>query len=174
MVPVNERETTGPDRVLSGARLGLNGLLSAVVLMAEWRLRETPNIPVPYVYPVDLRYVLSPPVSATACTNPVGMATYLAEIDHKHRCCRSRPRHRRDFPEGPVRRGDSAVVPSLQPAVRRQSARFARRRHVHRQRSWFHRSVRPPIWRITGSHGEFTSASAQESISTPARYSPIS
>ena len=34
----------------------------------------------PYVYPVDLRYVLSPPVSATACTNPVGVATYLAEI----------------------------------------------------------------------------------------------
>ena len=60
----------------------MNGLLSAVVLMAEWQLRGTPNIPVPYIYPVDLRYLLSPPVSATACTNPVGVATYLAEIDH--------------------------------------------------------------------------------------------
>ena len=63
-------------------RLGLNGLLSAAVLLAEWQLRDTPNIPVPYIYPVDLRYILSPPVSATACTNPLGVATYLAEIDH--------------------------------------------------------------------------------------------
>jgi hypothetical protein len=49
--------------------------------LAEWQIRGTPSIPVPYVYPVDLRYVLSPPLSATACTNPVGVATYLAEID---------------------------------------------------------------------------------------------
>lgn len=61
-------------------KLGLNSLLSAVVLMAEWTVRDTPNIPVPYVYPVDLRYLLSPPVSATGCTNPVGIATYLADI----------------------------------------------------------------------------------------------
>ncbi|WP_137149080.1 phthiocerol/phthiodiolone dimycocerosyl transferase [Mycolicibacterium sp. CR10] len=61
-------------------KLGLNSLLSAAVLMAEWKLRDTPNVPVPYVYPVDLRYLLSPPVSATECTNPVGIATYLAEI----------------------------------------------------------------------------------------------
>jgi len=61
-------------------KLGLNSLLSAVVLTAEWKVRGTPNIPVPYVYPVDLRYLLSPPVSATGCTNPVGIATYLADI----------------------------------------------------------------------------------------------
>ncbi|MFM9034241.1 MAG: phthiocerol/phthiodiolone dimycocerosyl transferase family protein [Mycobacterium sp.] len=61
-------------------KLGLNSLLSAVILTAEWQVRETPNIPVPYVYPVDLRYVLSPPVSATESTNPVGIATYLAQI----------------------------------------------------------------------------------------------
>lgn len=61
-------------------KLGLNALLSAVILTAEWQVRKTPNIPVPYVYPVDLRYLLSPPVSATECTNPVGIATYLAEI----------------------------------------------------------------------------------------------
>ena len=62
-------------------RVSLNGVLSAVILLAEWQLRGKQNIPVPYVYPVDLRYVLSPPVTATACTNPVGVATYLAEID---------------------------------------------------------------------------------------------
>lgn len=64
-------------------KVGLNGLLSAVILLAEWQLRGTPNIPIPYIYPVDLRYVLTPPVSATACTNPIGVGTYLAEIDHK-------------------------------------------------------------------------------------------
>jgi hypothetical protein len=62
-------------------KVSLNGVLSAVILIAEWKLRGSHNIPVPYIYPVDLRYVLSPPVTATACTNPVGVATYLAEID---------------------------------------------------------------------------------------------
>jgi hypothetical protein len=80
---LSERETN--DLVAFGRahRLGLNAVLSAVLLMAEWRLRGSSNIPVPYIYPVDLRYVLSPPVSATGCTNPVGLATYLAEIDDK-------------------------------------------------------------------------------------------
>ena len=63
-------------------RIRYNAVLSAAILLAEWRLRDTPNIPVPYIYPVDLRYILSPPLSATACTNPLGVATYLAEIDH--------------------------------------------------------------------------------------------
>ncbi len=62
-------------------RIGLNGLVSAVILLAEWELRGRTNIPLPYVYPVNLRYILSPPVSATGSTNPVGVATYLAEID---------------------------------------------------------------------------------------------
>lgn len=78
---LSEKDTESLIALCRTHKLGLNGLLSAAVLMAEWRLRETPNIPVPYVYPVDLRYVLSPPVAATACTNPVGIATYLAEID---------------------------------------------------------------------------------------------
>jgi hypothetical protein len=80
---LSERETN--DLVAFGRanRLGLNAVLSAVLLMAEWQLRGRSNIPVPYIYPVDLRYVLSPPVSATGCTNPVGLATYLAEIDRK-------------------------------------------------------------------------------------------
>jgi phenolphthiocerol/phthiocerol/phthiodiolone dimycocerosyl transferase len=63
-------------------RIRSNAVLSAAILLAEWRLRDTPNIPVPYIYPVDLRYILSPPLSATAYTNPLGVATYLAEIDH--------------------------------------------------------------------------------------------
>lgn len=65
--------------------LTLHAVLSAAVLMAEWELRGRRNIPIPYLYTVDLRYFLSPPVSATGCTNPVGLATYLAEIDPKTR-----------------------------------------------------------------------------------------
>ncbi|SRX95456.1 hypothetical protein MSP7336_03725 [Mycobacterium shimoidei] len=64
-------------------KVGLTALLAAVLVMAEWQIRGTPNIPVPLIYTVDLRYFLSPPVSATGCTNPVGLATYLAEIDRK-------------------------------------------------------------------------------------------
>ncbi|CAN5734466.1 phthiocerol/phthiodiolone dimycocerosyl transferase [soil metagenome] len=62
-------------------RVSLNALLAAAILMAEWRLRGTPHIPIPYVYPVDLRYFLTPPVGATESTNPLGMATFLAELN---------------------------------------------------------------------------------------------
>lgn len=79
---LSEEDTENIVAFCRANKLGLNSLLSAAVLMAEWQLRATPNIPVPYVYPVDLRYLLSPPVSATECTNPVGIATYLAEIEH--------------------------------------------------------------------------------------------
>jgi phenolphthiocerol/phthiocerol/phthiodiolone dimycocerosyl transferase len=78
---LSEQETENIIAFCRAFKLGLNSLLSAAVLMAEWQLRKTPNIPVPYVYPVDLRYLLSPPVSATEATNPVGIATYLAEIE---------------------------------------------------------------------------------------------
>ena len=79
---LSERETHDVVAFCRAHQLGFNGVLSAIVLLAEWQLRGATNIPVPYIYPVDLRYVLSPPVSATGCTNPVGLATYLAEIDH--------------------------------------------------------------------------------------------
>jgi phenolphthiocerol/phthiocerol/phthiodiolone dimycocerosyl transferase len=79
---LSERETQDLIAFGRANKVGLNGLLSGVLLLAEWQLRGKTNIPLPYVYPVDLRYVLSPPLSATACTNPLGIATYLAEIDH--------------------------------------------------------------------------------------------
>lgn len=77
---LTESET---DNVVAFGRahdLSLHAVLSAAVLIAEWQLRGKLSIPVPYVYTVDLRYFLSPPVSATGCTNPIGLATYLAEI----------------------------------------------------------------------------------------------
>lgn len=76
------RQQTQDLRDLSVAqRVSLNALVASAILLAEWRLRGTPHIPIPYVYPVDLRYFLTPPVGATEATNPLGMATYLAEID---------------------------------------------------------------------------------------------
>lgn len=61
-------------------QLSLNSVVAAAILLAEWELRNTPHIPIPYIYPVDLRYLLSPPVSLTGSTLPLGVATYLAEI----------------------------------------------------------------------------------------------
>ena len=80
---LSERDTDSIVALCRAHGLGLTAVLSAVVLLAEWQLRGRFNIPVPLIYTVDLRYFLSPPVSATGCTNPVGLATYLAEIDHK-------------------------------------------------------------------------------------------
>lgn len=61
-------------------RLFVNNLVSAAILLAEWQVRETPHIPIPYVYNVNLRPLLEPPVSPTACTLALGVATYLAQI----------------------------------------------------------------------------------------------
>jgi hypothetical protein len=61
-------------------RLFVNNLVSAAILLAEWRIRETPHIPIPYVYNVNLRPLLQPPVTATACTLALGVATYLAQL----------------------------------------------------------------------------------------------
>ncbi|MGE2717240.1 phthiocerol/phthiodiolone dimycocerosyl transferase family protein [Mycolicibacterium litorale] len=80
---LSERETRELISFCRTHRLRTNAVLSAAILLAEWQVRETPHIPVPYIYPVDLRYFLSPPLAATACTNPLGVATYLAEIDRK-------------------------------------------------------------------------------------------
>ena len=80
---LSERQTHDIVELCRAHGLGLHAVLSAVILIAEWQLRGRLNIPVPFIYTVDLRYFLSPPVSATGCTNPVGLGTYLAEIDHK-------------------------------------------------------------------------------------------
>ncbi|TFV58085.1 acyltransferase [Mycobacterium sp. PS03-16] len=61
-------------------RLFVNNLVSAAILLAEWQVRQTPHIPIPYVYNVNLRALVEPPVSATGCTLAIGVATYLAHI----------------------------------------------------------------------------------------------
>lgn len=61
-------------------RLFVNSLVSAAILLAEWRLRDTPYIPVPYLCPVNLRGLVEPPVTPTGCTLALGVSTYLAQI----------------------------------------------------------------------------------------------
>lgn len=73
-------ETTALVEFGRANRLFLNNLVSAAVLIAEWQIRETPHIPIPYLYPVNLRPLLNPPVSATGATNALGLAAYLAQI----------------------------------------------------------------------------------------------
>ena len=77
---LTERETTALVEFGQAHRLFLNSLLSAAILLAEWQLRNNPDIPIPYVYVVDLRSLLEPPVPPMGATNPLGMATYLAAI----------------------------------------------------------------------------------------------
>lgn len=61
-------------------RLFVNSLVSAAILLAEWRVRETPHIPIPYLSPVNLRPLLEPPVPPMGATLALGVATYLAQI----------------------------------------------------------------------------------------------
>jgi phenolphthiocerol/phthiocerol/phthiodiolone dimycocerosyl transferase len=75
-----EQETADLVELGRDNQLSLNSLVAAALLLAEWELRNTPHIPIPYFYPVDLRYHLTPPVGATEGTMPLGLASYLAEI----------------------------------------------------------------------------------------------
>src|ERR1700712_685065 len=61
---LTEDETNALGEFGRANRLFLNPLTSAAVLLAEWQLRDTPDIPIPYVYVVDLRTLLDPPVDA--------------------------------------------------------------------------------------------------------------
>lgn len=79
-VQLSEQETADLADLGRENRVSVSHVVAAAILMTEWQFRDTPHIPIPYVYPVDLRYLLSPPVRPTEATNLVGVATYLAEI----------------------------------------------------------------------------------------------
>jgi phenolphthiocerol/phthiocerol/phthiodiolone dimycocerosyl transferase len=79
-IRLTEQETSDLAEFGLSNQLSLNSLVAAAILLAEWELRNTPHVPIPYLYPVDLRYLLSPPVSEMGGTIPTGAATYLAEI----------------------------------------------------------------------------------------------
>jgi phenolphthiocerol/phthiocerol/phthiodiolone dimycocerosyl transferase len=79
-IRLTEQETSDLVEFGLANQLSLNSLVAAAILLTEWGLRNTPHVPIPYLYPVDLRYLLSPPVSATGGTLPTGAAMYLAEI----------------------------------------------------------------------------------------------
>ena len=77
---LSRQETQDLTGICADQRVSVNALVAAAILMAEWTIRQTPHLPIPYIYPVDLRFFLTPPVGATEATNPVGMAMYLAQI----------------------------------------------------------------------------------------------
>jgi hypothetical protein len=79
-IRLSEQETSDLVEFGLANQLSLNSVVAAAILLTEWELRNTPHLPIPYVYPVDVRYLLTPPVSATGSTLPLGMASYLAEI----------------------------------------------------------------------------------------------
>lgn len=78
---LSQQETRDLFAICADRRISINALTAAAILMAEWLIRDTPSLPIPYIYPVDLRFFLTPPVGSTEATNPVGMAMYLAEIN---------------------------------------------------------------------------------------------
>jgi hypothetical protein len=77
---LTKRETTALVQFGRKNRLFVNSLVSGAILLAEWHLRETPHIPIPYLCPVNLRGLLEPPVTPTGSTLALGVATYLARI----------------------------------------------------------------------------------------------
>ena len=80
---ISEQHTDSIVALCRAEGIGLTAVISAILLLAEWRIRGSANIPIPLIYTVDLRYFLTPPVSATGCTNPVGLTTYLGEVDRR-------------------------------------------------------------------------------------------
>lgn len=80
---LSEQHTDSIVALCRAQGIGLTAMLAAILLMAEWRIRGSANIPIPLIYTVDLRYFLSPPVSATGCTNPVALTTFLADVDRR-------------------------------------------------------------------------------------------
>jgi hypothetical protein len=58
--------------------LTINGLVSAAILRAEAEVRNVPVEGVPYLYFVDLRKRLTPPVAGTAGTNVLSYASFTA------------------------------------------------------------------------------------------------
>ncbi|KUI39127.1 acyltransferase [Mycobacterium sp. GA-2829] len=79
-VRLSKAETSALVKYGRRNRLFVNNLVSAAILLAEWQVRTTPHIPIPYVYNVNLRALVEPPVGATECTLAIGVATYLAHI----------------------------------------------------------------------------------------------
>ncbi|CAM4396771.1 Phthiocerol/phthiodiolone dimycocerosyl transferase [Mycobacterium basiliense] len=79
-IRLTEQETADVVEFSRENRLSVNTVVAAAILLTEWQVRQTPHVPIPYAYPVDLRYFLNPPVRPTESTNLVGVATYLAEI----------------------------------------------------------------------------------------------
>ena len=130
----SEEETSDLVEFGLANQLSLNSVVAAAILLTEWELRNTPHLPIPYVYPVDVRYLLTPPVSATGSTLPLGLASYLAEIGPDTELVDVARGIVDAFRCRPGRWPDSTVHAAFQPAIRRRPARASAVRDVHRRR----------------------------------------
>jgi hypothetical protein len=73
---LSESQTHAIVELCRAEKLGLHSVLSAAILIAEWQVRGRVNIPVPFIYTVDLRYFLSPP--AIQLRRPKGSVMHVA------------------------------------------------------------------------------------------------
>ena len=102
-VRLTEQETADLVQFGRENRVSVNTVVAAAILLTEWRFRETPHVPIPYCYPVDLRYVLNPPVSPTESTNLVGVARRQPAPARRPRQQRTSPATRRTKPSPPFK-----------------------------------------------------------------------
>ena len=168
----SEEETSDLVEFGLANQLSLNSVVAAAILLTEWELRNTPHLPIPYVYPVDVRYLLTPPVSATGSTLPLGMASYLAEIgpdtelvDVAHGIVDA---FRADLAEGLIQQSLAA----FQPAIRRRPARASAVRDVHRRRFDPRGAHSRATWKYWTFKANCTSPPAPPSTSTAAGILP--
>ncbi|QIS16761.1 phthiocerol/phthiodiolone dimycocerosyl transferase family protein [Nocardia arthritidis] len=82
-IPVTSRclltvaETAALVEVGHRAEVTLHGLVSAAILLTEAEIRDLPISQLFYLYSVDLRTRLTPPIGPAEGTNVLGLATYL-------------------------------------------------------------------------------------------------
>lgn len=80
-ITLDAEVTRGLVQLARGTGVGVNSLVTAVLLRAYAAETGTGAVPLGAMYAVDLRDRLYPAIPATAGTNLAGMACYAAEID---------------------------------------------------------------------------------------------
>ena len=95
---LSRQETQALVDICADRRVSLNALVAAAILMAEWTIRETPHLPIPYIYPVDLRFFLTPPVGCDRSHEPGRNGDVPGRDQRQDRHHGPGPRHRRGVP----------------------------------------------------------------------------
>jgi acetyltransferase len=74
----SREETAGLIELARSAGVTVNGLISAAILLAEAECRRCPLTDLLYVYAVNLRGMVDPPVAPAEVTNMTGAASYAS------------------------------------------------------------------------------------------------